>query len=53
MPVIDAISGLPVSIGGVGVREKLFQVLMGDLAGVPAATAVAASLSAREAATTF
>ncbi len=45
MPVIDSISGLPVSIGGVGVREKLFQILMGDLAGVPAATAVAASLA--------
>jgi glycosyltransferase 2 family protein len=45
MPVIDAISGLPVSIAGVGVRERLFQVLMGDLAGVPAETAVAASLA--------
>lgn len=45
MPVIDSISGLPVSIGGVGVREKLFQILMGDIAGVPAATAVAASLA--------
>ncbi len=45
MPVIDSISGLPISIGGVGVRENLFQILMGDLAGVPAATAVAASLA--------
>lgn len=45
MPVIDAISGMPVSIGGVGVREKLFEVLMHDLAGVPAETAVAASLA--------
>ena len=44
MPVIDAISGLPISIAGVGVREKLFEVLMKDLAGVPPATAVAASL---------
>lgn len=44
MPVIDAVSGLPISIAGVGVREKLFEVLMGDLAGVPASTAVAASL---------
>lgn len=44
MPVIDAISSLPISIAGVGVREKLFEVLMDDLAGVPAATAVAASL---------
>jgi uncharacterized membrane protein YbhN (UPF0104 family) len=45
MPVIDAISGMPVSIAGVGVREKLFEVLMKDLAGVPAETAVAASLA--------
>lgn len=45
MPVIDAISGMPVSVGGVGVREKLFEVLMDDLAGVPPETAVAASLA--------
>jgi uncharacterized membrane protein YbhN (UPF0104 family) len=45
MPVIDAISGMPVSIAGVGVREKLFEVLLHDLAGVPAETAVAASLA--------
>lgn len=45
MPVIDSISGLPVSIGGVGVRENLFEILLGDLAGVPASTAVAASLA--------
>ena len=45
MPVIDAISGMPISIGGVGVREKLFEVLMKDLAGVPPETAVAASLA--------
>ena len=45
MPVIDSISGLPISIAGVGVREKLFEVLMNDLAGVPPETAVAASLA--------
>jgi glycosyltransferase 2 family protein len=45
MPVIDSISGMPISIAGVGVREKLFEVLMKDLAGVPAETAVAASLA--------
>lgn len=44
MPVIDAISALPVSVGGIGVREKLFQVLLGDLAGVSATIAVSASL---------
>ena len=45
MPVIDAISGMPISIAGVGVREKLFEVLLRDLAGVPPETAVAASLA--------
>jgi uncharacterized membrane protein YbhN (UPF0104 family) len=45
MPVIDSISGMPISVAGVGVREKLFEVLMHDLAGVPAETAVAASLA--------
>ncbi|HSP42894.1 MAG TPA: lysylphosphatidylglycerol synthase transmembrane domain-containing protein [Luteolibacter sp.] len=45
MPVIDAISGMPVSVSGIGVREKLFEVLLHDLAGVPPATAVAASLA--------
>jgi uncharacterized membrane protein YbhN (UPF0104 family) len=45
MPVIDSISGMPISIAGVGVRERLFQVLMKDLAGVPPETAVAASLA--------
>ncbi len=45
MPVIDAISGMPISVAGVGVREKLFEVLMKDLAGVPPETAVAASLA--------
>ncbi len=45
MPVIDSISGMPVSIAGVGVREKLFEVLMRDLAAVPPETAVAASLA--------
>jgi uncharacterized membrane protein YbhN (UPF0104 family) len=45
MPVIDSISGMPISVAGVGVREKLFEVLMRDLAGVPPETAVAASLA--------
>lgn len=45
MPVIDAISGMPITVAGVGVREKLFEVLMHDLAGVLPETAVAASLA--------
>lgn len=45
MPVIDSISGMPISIAGVGVREKLFQVLLHDLAAIPPEAAVAASLA--------
>jgi uncharacterized membrane protein YbhN (UPF0104 family) len=45
MPVIDSISSMPVSVAGVGVREKLFEVLMRDLANVTTETAVAASLA--------
>ena len=45
MPVIDGLSSLPVSVAGVGVREKLFQVLLGREAGMGSGTAVAASLA--------
>lgn len=45
MPVIDAVSGLPVSVAGIGVREKLFETLLHDLTGISAETAVASSLA--------
>ena len=45
MPVIDAISSIPVSVSGIGVREKLFVILLGDLAAVEAEVAVSASLA--------
>lgn len=45
MPAIDGISALPVSISGLGVREKLFEVLLADLAGIPGEAAVSASLA--------
>lgn len=45
MPVIDSVSSLPVSVAGVGVREKLFEILMRDLAETPAEVSVAASLA--------
>lgn len=45
MPVVDAISAIPVSVSGIGVREKLFEVLLGDLAGIPGGLAVSASLT--------
>ncbi len=44
MPVVDVISSLPISISGLGVREKTFEFLLGDLTGIPSATAVSASL---------
>jgi glycosyltransferase 2 family protein len=45
MPAVDIITAMPISLGGVGVREKLFKVLLGDLAGASGATAVWVSLS--------
>src|SRR4029077_18367659 len=39
MPLVNTITGVPVSFGGVGVRETLFQTLLGRLADVPAAVA--------------
>ena len=39
MPLVDTIISVPVSLGGVGVRETLFQELLGTLAHVPPALA--------------
>lgn len=44
MPVVDAISAMPLSVSGIGVREKTFEILMNDLAGLPADVAVSGSL---------
>ena len=45
MPLVNTITGVPISFGGVGVRETLFQTLLGQLAHVPAAlAALSASL---------
>ncbi|MDD5198846.1 MAG: lysylphosphatidylglycerol synthase transmembrane domain-containing protein [Terrimicrobiaceae bacterium] len=44
MPIVDVISALPISIGGMGVREQVFVWLLGGLAAVPAAMAVSISL---------
>ncbi len=45
MPISDVISALPISIGGLGVREQVFVILLGSLAAVPEATAVSVSLA--------
>ena len=39
MPLVDTIISVPISIGGLGVRETLFQELLGNLAHVPPAVA--------------
>jgi uncharacterized protein (TIRG00374 family) len=44
MPMADMISALPISIGGMGVREGVFVALLGELAQAPAALAVPISL---------
>lgn len=43
MPIVDAITALPISVGGLGVREKLFQVFLGSLCGVSEAVAAVMS----------
>jgi uncharacterized membrane protein YbhN (UPF0104 family) len=44
MPVVDAISAMPLSVSGIGVREKSFEILMNDLAGLSSDVAVSGSL---------
>ncbi len=44
MPVVDVMAGLPVSISGLGVREKSFEELLGVIGGVPVETAILISL---------
>jgi uncharacterized protein (TIRG00374 family) len=39
MPLVDTIISVPISLGGVGVRETLFQELLGNLAHLPPALA--------------
>jgi hypothetical protein len=45
MPLVNTVTSLPISFGGVGVRETLFQTLLGNLGHVPLAiAALSASL---------
>ena len=44
MPIINTISALPLSVGGTGPREWLFQELLGKLSGIPAPIAVGISI---------
>ncbi len=45
MPIIMAITALPISLSGVGVREALFEKLFGVLFGTPQAVAVMISVA--------
>lgn len=45
MPAVDVLAAMPISLGGVGVREKLFVILLGELFQVPGSTAVWVSLT--------
>lgn len=45
MPIVDTAAALPISVSGLGVREKTFETLMHALTGLPEATAVSASLA--------
>ena len=44
MPIVDIMASLPISISGLGVRERTFDFLLSQLTGIPTAIAVAASL---------
>ena len=45
MPIVDTAAGLPISVSGLGVREKTFETLVHALTGLPGAMAVSASLA--------
>ena len=45
MPVVNVIAALPISAAGVGVREGLFEQLLGNLYGVPGDIALLVSLT--------
>lgn len=44
MPLVDIMASLPISISGLGVRERTFDFLLNQLTGIPTGMAVAASL---------
>jgi glycosyltransferase 2 family protein len=44
MPVVDVIAALPISVSGLGVRERAFDYLLNLLTGIETSQAVAASL---------
>lgn len=45
IPIVNVITALPISLSGIGVREKLFEDLLGALYAVPPAEAVLVAIS--------
>ncbi len=45
MPTIDVVSMLPITLNGIGLREQLFETMLGSLCHVPPAAAITVSLS--------
>ena len=45
MPAVDIIAALPVSVGGLGVREQMFVTLLGELCGVAESRAFSISIA--------
>jgi len=44
MPIVDAVSAMPISVSGLGVREKTFEYLLSEMTNISSASAVSASL---------
>jgi uncharacterized membrane protein YbhN (UPF0104 family) len=44
MPIVNVLAAMPISLGGLGVRENLFYVFLGNLCGVTQAVAQVTSL---------
>ena len=44
MPIVNAITGLPISLSGIGVRESLLEVLFKDLCDLPSVIGVSISV---------
>ena len=44
MPIVDVVSSLPITISGLGVRERAFDFMVSELAGIETSSAVSASL---------
>ena len=45
MPIVDMVAALPISVSGLGVREKTFETLLTAFSNIPEATAISASLA--------